>query len=194
VCKWSPLKDCRVLDDTLEILERTQQPSGRGGRRCSSLPQVCEKDDAVSSPCCHSVQKRGNDDAVVIIGPHSRPHIYFKISFRPSTTRWPVCGGYLIFLVPAGFSYLKKIKDCRFCVFENLRMKELPVMGIWKFSESKNHPVWVFEKNQIKKTASSEYFKNFQKTTRFHERMGTDPAILGRYLNFKIFFEKWGYI
>jgi hypothetical protein len=58
--------------------------------------------------------------------------------------------------------------------------KEPLVPGIRKISESKNHWVLVFEKNQVQRTTGSRYFKSFQRTPRFHERTGKDLMVFRR--------------
>jgi hypothetical protein len=47
---------------------------------------------------------------------------------------------------------------------------------------------WVFEKKSDSKNCQFQVFKKLQRTARFYERTGKDPAVLGRYL---IFFKKF---
>jgi hypothetical protein len=60
-----------------------------------------------------------------------------------------------------------------------------------KNSESKNHQVWVFEKNSDSKNCQFQVFKKLQRTARFYERSGKDPAVLGRYWFFSKNSEPW---
>jgi hypothetical protein len=64
---------------------------------------------------------------------------------------------------------------CQFWVFKKIQNQRTPrVLGIWKFSGSKNSRFWVFE-----------IFQN-QRTIGFHERAGRVPTTLGGHLIFLI--------
>jgi hypothetical protein len=77
-------------------------------------------------------------------------------------------GGYLIFVIPTDFKYLKKnpkSKNHQLWVFENLQnQQEVPCLGIWKNSDSKNNQFWVFQKVQ-------------STVGQLHKRTSKDPAV-----------------
>jgi hypothetical protein len=79
---------------------------------------------------------------------------------------------------------------------QKFRIKEPPVLGIWKHLELKNCEVrGSYKKKSDSKNHQLQVFQKLQRTTKFHERTGKDLSVLGGYLNiFSRTFENYSYI